>query len=234
MLAAYVLHRWPYQESGLMCDVVTAEHGRVRVVARGARRPKSPWRGILQPFVPLQVQWRGRGDMPTLVSAEGQAPALTLQSERLYSGFYVNELMQRVTTPWHALEQLFEGYAHTLQQLVAGPLEPTLRSFEWQLLQFLGQGIDFYHDCLSGEPLPTIGWVQFTPGAGFSTRDAEQVPPVRRFAAAEIVALQSLEIQHPAQLSTLKRLLRLALQPYVGEQPLRSRELFASFTQRGS
>lgn len=234
MLAAYVLHRWPYQESGLLCDLITAEHGRVRVVARGARRSKSPWRSILQPFVPLQVEWRGRGEMPTLVSAEAQGAALALHNERLYSGFYVNELLQRVTTPWHALEQLFTQYAQTLSQLVDQPIAPTLRLFEWQLLQFLGQSIDFYHDYISGEALPSVGWVQFTPGAGFSAQAVEQVVPQQRFAAADIVALQALEIHHSAQLLTLKRLLRLALQPYVGEQPLRSRELFASFTQRGS
>lgn len=166
MDTAYVLHRWPYQESSLMCDLLTRQEGRVRVIAKGARRPKSSWRSVLQPFAPVQVEYRGRSELQTLTHAEALTPLLpALNGIQLYSAFYLNELVQRLTRLHQSFESLFDEYAQTLLQLrETEQVEPLLRRFEWQLLTHLGLAFDWSTDCLSNAPLPLQGVLEFRPG----------------------------------------------------------------------
>ncbi|RUO65520.1 DNA replication and repair protein RecO [Pseudidiomarina planktonica] len=244
MDTAYVLHRWPYQESSLMCDLLTRQEGRVRVIAKGARRPKSPWRSVLQPFAPIQVEYRGRSELQTLTHAEAVNPLLpALNGIQLYSAFYLNELVQRLTRLHQSFESLFEEYAQTLLQLRdVEQVEPLLRRFEWQLLNHLGLAFDWSTDCLTNAPLPVQGIVEFRPGEGFtaelSGKLTHQSGPEaggqhrqRHYNAEDIAQLVDLEISSLAQLELLKRLMRQALAPYLGDQPLRSRELFKNYTQ---
>ena len=75
--------------------------------AHGSRRPKSPLRALLRPFVPLLVSWSGRPDGGTLTSAEAAGAAPALAPSRLLSGFYLNELLikllAREDRQWRAL-----------------------------------------------------------------------------------------------------------------------------------
>ena len=50
---AYVLHSQPFQNTSLLVDFFTIDYGRVRAVAKGARREKSKYRSLLQLFHPL-------------------------------------------------------------------------------------------------------------------------------------------------------------------------------------
>lgn len=236
MDTAYVLHRWPYQESSLMCDLLTRQEGRVRVIAKGARRPKSSWRSVLQPFAPVQVEYRGRSELQTLTHAEALTPLLpALNGIQLYSAFYLNELVQRLTRLHQSFESLFDEYAQTLLQLrETEQVEPLLRRFEWQLLTHLGLAFDWSTDCLSNAPLPLQGVLEFRPGEGFTAQLSHQLNgqhSQRHYAAEQIAQLVNLEISSIAQLELLKRLMRQALAPYLGDQPLRSRELFKNYTQ---
>ena len=52
---AYVLFSRPFQNTSLMLDFFTIDYGRIRAIAKGARRPSSKYRSILQPFHPLLV-----------------------------------------------------------------------------------------------------------------------------------------------------------------------------------
>ncbi|MDH4215716.1 MAG: recombination protein O N-terminal domain-containing protein, partial [Gallionella sp.] len=44
---AFVLHSYPFSETSLILDVFSRNHGRLPIMARGARRPKSSLRGVL-------------------------------------------------------------------------------------------------------------------------------------------------------------------------------------------
>ena len=79
--AAYVLHSRPYRDTSLIVDFFTLEHGKVSAVVQGARRPKSKLRASVQPFVPIQVSWRGRNDLKTLTQAEPVAAMLFLNGD---------------------------------------------------------------------------------------------------------------------------------------------------------
>ncbi len=85
---ALLLRRIPYSETSLICYFLTAEHGRITVMARGARRPKNNFRASLEPLYDLQVSWRtGRTGMGTLVDIQRGCsllqPALSLHGLEL-------------------------------------------------------------------------------------------------------------------------------------------------------
>ena len=150
---AFVLHARPWSETSLMLDLFSEEAGRVRVVAKGARRKRSNLKGALQPFTPLLVRWSGRGEVKNLTSAEAVSLALPLSGISLYSGLYVNELVSRVLEPETRFSELFFDYLHCIQSLAgtSGSPEPALRRFELALLGHLGYGIDYLHCAGTGE-----------------------------------------------------------------------------------
>ena len=136
---AFVLHSYPFRETSLILDVYSRSYGRLSIVARGARRPKSGLRGVLMNFQPLLLSWFGKGEVRTLHSAEWQGGQPYLQGTALMCGFYLNELLLNLLARDDPHEQLFEYYRATLYRLAhetdhAG----TLRSFEKHLLQELG------------------------------------------------------------------------------------------------
>ncbi|MCA1768371.1 MAG: DNA repair protein RecO [Idiomarina sp.] len=205
---ALVLHRWDYQETSLILDLFTEEKGRVRVVAKGAKRPKSPWRGLAQPFMPLLAEFQGRSDLKTLTLLEPQQTAqkLLLQGDKLYSGFYLNELIQRLLPVEAEAPEVFESYLSALQNMTSSErVEPALRQFEWQLLQHLGA-------------------CYFIPDHGFVTqaRDDQQ----RAYPVTDIEKLSAWDVDNENRLRQLKYIMRDALSVYLGDKPLRSRELF--------
>ena len=91
---AYILHKRPYRETSQILEVFSRNHGRLSLMSRGSRSPRSRTSGILQPFRPLLLGWYGRGEMPTLRGvdvADTRAPALT--GKALLSAMYLNELL---------------------------------------------------------------------------------------------------------------------------------------------
>lgn len=245
MEPAFVLHRWPYQDSSLLVELLSAQQGRFRVIAKGAKRPKSKWRSILQPFTPLLVQAKGRGELLTLSAAEASDQAMNLQGHALYSGFYVNELVQRLTPPHQAIDELFHDYHETLSMLAqASHVEPVLRRFEWQLLCHLGHGFDWHADDQQ-QPFLAEQTYQFRPERGFfiaapnALENSAAETPLNPYSAAEflmtgadITRIAAFEQLDQRLLNLLKRIMRSALQPYLGDKPLRSRQLFTQFKDK--
>ncbi len=132
---AYVLHHRPYRDSSLLLEIFTPDHGRVGLVARGARSPKSRLYGVLQPFQPLLISWVGRGELATLSGAEANGPPQRLQGKSVISGFYINELLLRLLHRHDPHAALFDGYARTLpllaQAVAPGVLPPATLSLPW-------------------------------------------------------------------------------------------------------
>ncbi|HIE54182.1 MAG TPA: DNA repair protein RecO, partial [Chromatiaceae bacterium] len=153
LIPAYVLHRRLYGDNSLLLEVFTLEEGRIPLIARGAAGGKSRRRGMLQPFVPLLLNWRGRGSVKTLASTETASTAHVLKGRFLYSGFYVNELIMRLLPRNEPIPLLFGHYRATLDRLgQERPLEETLRHFELRLLEELGYAPDLKREA-SGRPL---------------------------------------------------------------------------------
>src|SRR5690554_6905047 len=125
---AYVIHRRPWRETSLMVDLFTLNHGRLSVIARGAIGNKSPLKAQLQPFQPLLLGWVGRGDLKTLTEVDVREGPLLHRTASLYSGLYLNELMQRILPQADPHPTLFAAYIGALEQLAqASDVEPVLR-----------------------------------------------------------------------------------------------------------
>lgn len=225
---AFVLHGRPYSETSLLLDMFTEGHGRVRILAKGARGRRSPLKGALQPFTPLLIRWGGKGEIKTLRNAEAISLGLPLSGITLYSGLYVNELLSRVLAHESDFSQLFFDYLYCLQALAAttGSPEPVLRQFELALLGHLGYGIDFLHCAGSGEEIADEMTYRYREEKGFI---ASLVRDRFSFTGRELRALEQRVFPDIETLRAAKRFTRIALKPYIGSKPLKSRELFRQF-----
>src|SRR5690554_2793287 len=128
---AYVIHRRSWRETSLLVDLFTLNHGRMSVVARGASGNKSPLKAQLQPFQPLMLSWVGRSDLKTLTDVDVRDGQALHRTVSLYSGLYLNELIQRVLPQADPHPTLFAAYIEALGQLAqTSDVEPVLRKFE--------------------------------------------------------------------------------------------------------
>jgi DNA repair protein RecO (recombination protein O) len=134
----YVLHTYPYKETSLIVEAFTRRFGRVALLARGARRPRSAMRGVLLSFHPLRLSWSGSADLANLMSAEWAGGIPLLGGRGLMCGFYVNELLLRLLPRDDPHEGLFDFYAEALSGLASQEVSPVLRAFETRLLGELG------------------------------------------------------------------------------------------------
>lgn len=229
----FVLHSRPYSETSLILDVFSENHGRVSLMAKGARGKRSPLKGALQPFTPLLMKWSGRGEMHTLRHAEAMGLAIPLSGNALFSGFYLNEILSRVVEPETAYHQLFYDYVTALTELAQhrNP-EPALRRFELALLDSLGYGVDFLHCAGSGEPVDETMTYIFREQQGFvaSLMKSNNLT----FTGSDLKALATRQFSTAEQLKAAKRFTRLALKPYLGPKPLKSRELFLLRTRKST
>lgn len=135
----FILHTWPYKETSLIVEVFSRSRGRLGILARGARRPRSALRGLLLAFQPLRLSWSGSAELGTLTGAEWSGGEAALTGASLMCGFYLNELLLRLLPREDPHEALFDAYAEALARLAAtGPQAPVLRGFERRLLAELG------------------------------------------------------------------------------------------------
>jgi len=138
---AFVLHRYDWSESSLILETLTRHHGRVALVARGAKKPSSNFRPVLLPLQPLHVAFGGDAEIRTLKSAEWLGGQVMPTGEGLLSGYYLNELLLRLLARDDPHPALFDVYAATVQVLATDDpltLQPALRAFELLLLREIG------------------------------------------------------------------------------------------------
>lgn len=231
---AYLLHSRPYRDTSLLLEVFTAEHGRLSLVGKGARRRSrgGTQAALLQPFRPLLVSFAGRAEMKQLVAVEAAGSAPQLRAERLFTGLYLNELLVRLLQRQDPQPQLFARYGDTLQQLASATAgDACLREFEFGLLEALGYHFDPAVDGHSGEPVTAEGWYQYQAEYGLVACARHGGSPAVLFAGRDLLAIAAGQYDGE-QASATKRLLRQALAGHLGERPLASRELFRQFRDR--
>ncbi|MCK5361068.1 MAG: DNA repair protein RecO, partial [Gammaproteobacteria bacterium] len=131
---AFLLHSRPFRETSLIIEVFSRQHGRVGLLARGVRNPKSRKRALVMPFQPLLLGWSGKGELPLLTDIEAIGPARELLSEQRYVAFYLNELLLKLLHRHDAHESLFDIYNNSLDELYQDvPVQHVLRKFEKEL-----------------------------------------------------------------------------------------------------
>jgi DNA repair protein RecO (recombination protein O) len=227
---AFVLHSYPYKETSLIIDLLTRDYGRVAVVAKGAKRPMSKLRGVLQTFQPLQTSWSGKSELRTLIDAEWVGGMKPIEKTALLCGFYLNELLVKLLARDDPHPALFDHYVSTLNELAHGePAQIVLRKFERALLKETGVAADL------GRSTTTRAAVE--PASDYVV-DPEKGPrEVRHDDTWPVVSGQTLldmernEYADPVTQAQSKQLMRFLLAYHLGGAPLNTRQILIDLMQ---
>jgi DNA repair protein RecO (recombination protein O) len=222
----YVLHSYPFRESSLIVEAFTRDCGRVPLVARGARRPKSALRGVLLAFQPVLLSWSGKTELRTLVKAEWLAGHAPLNGLALICGFYLNELLLRLLPRDDPHERLFDLYRDTLDVLArSGEFSAGLRRFEKNLLGELGYGLILERDAITGDAVTAGRRYLYLPERGpvLATDDASQKGV--ELDGQTLIDMQCDEYARTATQQQSKVLMRALINHHLGNRQLHTRQL---------
>ncbi len=227
--AAFVLHSYPYKETSLIVDALTRHHGRVALVARGAKRPRSALRGVLLAFQPLTIAWvQGGSDLRTLTRAEWLGGLRPLRGEALMSGFYLNELIQKLLARDDPHELLFDAYLQALGALSHDqPAAPALRRFEAILLREAGYGMQL-ETTVDGLAIDPAALYRYLPERGpmrVEGSDAARGETDAIVVGKTLLDIDTDDFADPVTLGQSKRLMRYLLQHHLAGQVLHTRRM---------
>ena len=229
---AFVLHHRPYRNTSLLIEVLSRDHGRIGLVARGVRTSRSRLKGLLQPFVPLLLSWSGKGELLQLVAAEEGEETVSLPVDRLLCGLYVNELLLHLLHRFDPCSEVFDAYEWLLTTLSANESEESaLRIFEKRLLSALGYGLMLATDTSGARVIPEKTYyyvlehgptVDAAPNAGIE------------IAGKSLLALHFETVTDPVVRREIKRLTRAVIDLHLGGRPLQTRALARAGLRSGS
>ena len=222
----FVLHSYPYKETSLIVEVFSRRYGRLGLLARGARRPRSAMRGVLLAFHPLRLSWSTSADLGTLVAAEWGGGQKTLAGIGLMCGFYLNELLLRLLPRADPHEALFDAYGAALARLCAGDGQAAvLRGFERKMLAELGYAPVLDRDAANGAAIAPGKWYDYEPERGpVETRrvDGESV-----VSGSTLLDMAADNYEDTRTREEARRLMRMLIEERLGGQALHTRAVLA-------
>ena len=219
---AYLLHRRPFSDSQVMLDMLVEGVGQLRMLARISGRQATKHKAQLQPFQSLLVQYSGKSDLKYITRFEPHGGQSMLTGTQLYCGFYLNELTNRIVPINEPMESVYHLYKQHLHELsTTKSLQAVLRSYEFQLLEMLGYGVDFSVDA-QGDEINDAANYQYFAEYGFLLHG----DPHSGFSGKQLNAIAAHDFSAPDVLYMAKQLSRYLLKPLLGKKPLKSRELF--------
>jgi len=233
----FVLHSYPWRETSLIIETFTREFGRVAVVARGAKRPTSQFRGLLSPFNPIALSWSGRNEIKTLVRAEWLGGMQPLRGDVLLAAFYANELLVRLLARGDPHLTTFGSYVELLQSLGQKSRHDTaLRRFELDLLQDIGYALPLAL-CAEGSPIDAAAQYAFSGDRGAQLIDANTARERDALSFADTVsgrtllAMAARDFAHPQVAAESKVLLRQVIRFHLDGKPLNTRRILQDLKQ---
>ena len=228
----FVLHSRRFRENSRILEVFTEEAGRIAVVARVSRRKGRSGASVYQPFRKLSVQWRGRGELQNILSAE-ELEHFPLSSHASLCGLYCNELLLYLTSKYIPMPSAYSSYQETLKSLANGDVfEPALRRFELILLEELGFGFELEADHLSGQSLVDAEQYYFHPAMGFSSKNLGQGSFIVPAEAVEAIRKDDFSGQSCAK--AVKLILASTIDRLLDGRLLKSRQLFRDMVKINS
>ena len=227
---AFVLHSYPDKETSLIVDMFTRDYGRVGLVAKGAKRPHSALRGVLQTFQPLQAAWSGKAELRTLIGAEWVGGMLPLERTALLCGFYLNELLVKLIARDDPHPVLFDHYVAALNQLAHDePAPVVLRKFERTLLKETGVAADLSRCTSTRAPVDAGTDYVVDPERGPRlVRAADSWPVV---CGKTLLDMEREDYSDPLTQAQGKQLMRFLLAHQLGGQPLNTRQILIDLLQ---
>jgi DNA repair protein RecO (recombination protein O) len=221
--SVYVLHTYPFKETSLVVELFSQQFGRIAAVAKGARRPHSAMRGMLQSFQMLSGAWSGKNELKTLHSLDWNAGLTLLKGEALMCGFYMNELLLRLLPREDAHESLFEYYANALETLSNGAdLATTLRRFELKLLQEMGYAVPLLRD---ENDVAVESDKNYRYEAEYGACELKSTKNGVQLSGKTMLDMARDDYADSATQNQSKQLMRYLLAHYLGDRPLHTRQL---------
>ncbi len=206
-----------------MLDMLVEEIGQIRCLVRVKGRFATKNKAQLQPFTQLEIKYKGEHELKFLDSFAPTERPLSLQGKALYCGFYLNELSNRLIPLNEPNEYIYRLYDDHIRRLTSTiDYEPVLRSFEFQLIELLGIGVDFHFD-VDGKPLAHDKFYQYQNEIGWSQLDSNR----SGLSGKQIEQIANLNFNDKVTRQLAKQLARYLLHPLLGYRELKSRELFS-------
>ncbi len=235
---AFVLHSRPYRETSALVTFFTPEYGKINGVVRGVRggrKSTSIKAASIQPFQKLNLSWRQKNnsssDLISIKAFEALPLRFPLQSESNICGLYLNELLYRLLFPYVSNEHLFEHYQHALYELLAAENRQQqawcLRKFEAQLLNEMGQPLITEYDSYNEKIEAQLEYFYY-PQIGAISSAVDKTRSGIKIKGACLQAIGKEDFVEPC-LTELKRLNRTLLAEFLGDKPIKTRELFTRF-----
>ena len=228
---AFVLHAYPYKETSLIVEAFAREFGRVGMVARGAKRPRSELRGMLQAFLPLSLSWAGATELKTLVKAEWRGGVALPAGRALMSAFYLNELVLKLLAREDPHPVLWDDYEAAIAALAgessASAQAMVLRRFEVRLLAELGYALPLTHEAVTSQPIDPAARYHYAFDQGprrHASEPGSRWPIVR---GATLLALAEHRYPDSETAAEAKRLMRDVLDHYLESRRIESRRIAA-------
>lgn len=220
---AWILHHRPFRDTSMLLDTLSPNHGRLSLVARGSRSAKSRLRGLLRPFLPLQLSWFIRTDLGTLTGAEVTGRAIALSGDALLAAYYLNELLLHLLHRHDPQPEIFGLYGATLAELAAArEISVPLRRFELELLEALGYALNLDHDG-SLRPLEPDRYYEYRLEQGPVSVERHDGPAL--FRGADLLAIRERDFARPEVLRSAGRLLRDVIAWHLDGRELHSRRV---------
>ena len=217
----FLLHQRAYGETSVIAEVFSRKNGKMSLMARGAKKPKSKFFGYLAPFTKLKFTCSGRSDLKTLTNIDRDfSDSSNNFTKKSYSLLYINELLMRLLPKGAAQEDLFILYESFLSQVLAeNDLELTLRHFELDLLDMLGYGLDFENEIDGNEGIEPSKNYSFIPERGF--RESSN----SNFTGEDIINIRTRDLSKVSK-KYLKHLTQTAIHFCLDGRDLASRDIF--------
>lgn len=226
---ALILHRQAWRDTSFMLEAYSREYGRVGLIARGARRNKARWRGLLEPLAAARLSWSGRGELRNLTAVEPEA-RFELSGNRLWGGFYASELVLRLTAREDPHPGIYDSLRSLLRAMADGaPAVVATRFFERDILEAIGYGIPLTIDPETGRAIhpETVYTWHHAHGlfAGQAGRDDVAVP------GSALLGLAAGRFQSRADIHAARSLLGAVIASHLGGRPLKTLQTLRAMRQ---
>jgi len=225
----YILHRRDYSETSLILEVFSREHGRINLIAKGAKRNKKQQSSNFNLYQQYNISWVAKSELGTLTDIEFVASSRSLKPEQMMTGFYMNEIMLRLLHKHEPHPELFDSYDISINELISGASEQIiLRYYEKTLLQSLGYGVILDHEVETGESLNKdedyFYKFDYGPVSTSETRDSGIT-----ISGKTLLELDNEILSEQKNINEAKALLRTILDQHLGDKPLASKSLYQSY-----
>ncbi len=225
---AFILRHKKYRETSLIFEVLTKEFGIVSILAKGVRKKKSKWAGLLLPFSFLKLSYVGKNDLKTLTHVELDSINHPLKGLSLYCGFYINELVFFFLYKYDPHPEIFTEYQRCLILLSHSSVEveQTLRFFELNMIECLGYGVQLNYDAKLATLVKERAMYLFSPEFGMIEHSKGYI------CGSSLLALGERRDLNKQALYESKQLMRRIIDFQLKGKKLKSRQVLAQIIKQ--